>query len=441
MKKLLKIIIASFIFRVFMEFIYVNFIHETYPEQYIVDRNNFNYCLSWIIFMVFLVVVSKMHVKKDNLKVSNVIIIVLFYISYIPTSIHFAFANLTYSYFLIFTLYWSIIFILNFLFLNSKKNNTLTFSSRKISVNLKNKLFNGLVILSMILILFTSFKSYGKIYIHFGLADVYDLRANASNMGMSVLYSLLLTWVGTVILPFSAIKFFYERKFIKFALMAFIQLVSFSIAGHKMQLFIIPFGLIAPHILKKENISYLPLCFSGLTLGAIIEKLILKTDFLCEYFVNRVFYIPSLLNYYYFDFFSHNVKNFFMEDLLIERLAVKFFDVSRPYPTDISEIIGQYYYGKPMHANNGMFAYGYADAGIVGVILAALILVLMLYILNWITYKYSVNYTAIIIVTFSIAFISVSLSSLFYSNLIPLIIVKLLYEGETGKLENNQLLS
>lgn len=424
MKKLtLKITVFSIIFKILLEIIYVNYLNFEYPDTFILDNNYLNYLLSWVFFIVFLIPINKMF---KSLRTSSIIIVSLFYISYVPTIIHFAFASLNFKYFLIFQFYWGLLVIL----VLTLKNKNLFFRVKKINIGLfrglKKPIYVIILLFSSLFIVYTLIKVHGRIYIHFGLSDVYNLRFNEQLEQFSVLYSMLLNWIGGIIIPFVAVTYFKDKKYVIFTILLIIQLLAFSIAGHKMYLFIIPAGLIAPIVLNKNNFYKLPMAFSLMSLVSLLEPLIIKTDSILNYLVRRVFFIPALLSSYYYEYFSQNRKLLFFEDMIFSRIAVKVFGLTPYYELPASQVIGLNYFGRPeMLANNGMFGYGYADAGIIGVVLSVLLLVVVLAILDYITSNYSSEYIGIIVVFFTIGLLSVSVNTVIYMRLIPLILISL----------------
>ena len=202
-----------------------------------------------------------------------------------------------------------------------------------------------------------------------------------------------------------------------------------------MQFFIIPVGIASIYFLNNKNIKYLPFAFVSLNLLSILELTIRKTDLLFDYFIRRVFFVPALLNFYYFDFFSINPKLLLFEDMFFSRLLIKVFGLSPNYDVSASRIIGTNYFGRPeMLANNGMFSYAYADLGFIGIIFGALALVIILHIINWTMSKLDISYAGIVIIIFTMSFLSASISSIIYSYLIPLIFIRLTFKDELSKI-------
>ncbi|SKB40387.1 hypothetical protein SAMN02745120_1309 [Acetoanaerobium noterae] len=433
----LKVFSWSVLYRVIMEYIYVSVLHVKYPLTYEVEFSLHRYVMSWAFFLIFNFLISNLYNKNSNIKISSVIIIILFYVSYIPTTIHDSYNSNEWAYFIYHNFYWLILFCFNQL-LERKK-----ISLPKIQIKGLKRIFTPetiryiIQIMAVLFVVYTSFKVYGRIYFHFGLSDVYDLRFNESLSNFGTLYSLVLTWSGTIIIPVMAVYNYKKKNYYSFFYLLIAQIISFSIAGHKTQFFLIPIGIASIYFLNNKNLRYLPFAFVSLNLLSLLELVIKKTDILFDYFIRRIFFVPALLNSYYFDYFSRNSKLLLFEDMFFSRFFIKVFGLSPNYEVPSAKIIGLNYLGREeLLANNGMFSYAYADLGFLGIILGAFSLVVLLQMINWIMNRMDISYAGIVIVIFTIAFLSVSISSVFYSYLVPLILIRFVFSDELNKKQN-----
>lgn len=427
MKKNIVTFLSIVMYRIILEYIYVDLLHKNYGFVFLIDSNLFYYIISWGIFTIYTIYIVKLFDFKEKIISSEIVVAILFLISYIPSNILYVFNSIKVSDFVILNFFWMLIFILYEL-----KNFYFQYRYNTVKINvfnpkLKIYLYNIIVLFAALFIVYTSINLYGKIYIHFSLDDVYELRSNIILSRYSTIYSLLLTWCGFVIIPIAALEFFNQKKYVKFTILIFIQLVSFSIAGHKTQFFLIPVGLLASKILNKRNVAKIPFILCLLCIFTVFEIQFLDTDNLLNYIIRRVLFIPALLSAYYLDYFSMMPKLLFMEDMFISRIAKNFFNLSGNYNMPASKIIGASYFGsKTMYSNTGLFAYGYADAGVLGVILSAFSLILMLVIIDWLTNNNDTKFTAVVIVICVSMLTNVSTNTFFYNYLIPLIFMKII---------------
>jgi len=299
----------------------------------------------------------------------------------------------------------------------------------------KKYVFNIILTISFILVIYTSVQLFGKISFHLNLYDVYGLRQNFSDKGFSTWHTYMLTWIGFVIIPISASYFFYKKKYLYFFSLCLMQVMVFALGGQKSQLLFIPMGLLFDLFVikkKKSVINY----FVIISLVSIIEEMIISTNFLLDMFVRRIFFVPSVLSYYYIDFFSKNPKLLFFEDMLMSRIYVRLFDLHPLYPKPVAYIIGEIYLGKfNVSANNGMFSYEYANAGIIGVVLSAVFLVVVIHLVNRIFSQLNIGQSGVLILVLSVSILSVSSSDIFYEYIIPLLLVAYLinYSNQSNR--------
>lgn len=415
--------------RITLELNYVYFLEDSplYKEYYLNSHEIFYYILSWVLFLLMSAQVIYILNIKKKLSTSKIIILLLFCLSFIPTTIHYGLAGLSLNYLGVIILYWEALLISYYLM-----KDIVILPEKRINFNSRlTKVFRIIIVLfSVFVIMLSLYKVNDGILVTLKLQDVYKMRENASNSGISTILSIFLAWTGGVIIPAIAVFKLIEKKYIKFIGCLIIQLLSFFVAGMKSQLFIIPSAIALMIIIDNKKVNKIPIYLSALGLTSIAEYLLIGTFKLCDYIITRIFFIPALLNYNYYDFFTRNPKLFLSEDLIIERVITKILNLSKPYSQYSSLMIGQNYFGRDMYANNGTIGYAYADLGLVGVIGAAIVTVLIIKILDSIMKDYHIKYSSVAIIIFTLMLISVSVSTIVYQYFIPFILVTACFKGE-----------
>ena len=419
------------LFRIILDVIYIFILTETNPVMFNVDINIYNIILSWIVLIPILYLfTSKIYLKKKF--VSDWILTLLFFFSFIPSCVYFAYSGINYTYIFLISIYWIVLISVDLILKKYYKKKIKKIRKQKVY---KKYVFNIILTISFILVIYTSVQLFGKISFHLNLYDVYGLRQNFSDKGFSTWHTYMLTWIGFVIIPISASYFFYKKKYLYFFSLCLMQVMVFALGGQKSQLLFIPMGLLFDLFVikkKKSVINY----FVIISLVSIIEEMIISTNFLLDMFVRRIFFVPSVLSYYYIDFFSKNPKLLFFEDMLMSRIYVRLFDLHPLYPKPVAYIIGEIYLGKfNVSANNGMFSYEYANAGIIGVVLSAVFLVVVIHLVNRIFSQLNIGQSGVLILVLSVSILSVSSSDIFYEYIIPLLLVAYLinYSNQSNR--------
>jgi hypothetical protein len=293
----------------------------------------------------------------------------------------------------------------------------------KISENFKNIMF---------MLIFLLFAAYGIYYsykfsgfrIHFNLLAVYDIRDTGSNA--STLEGLLYYIVSTLVYPLYAICYYKNKKWIGFFMVLFLQLLMFSVAGHKLYFFIIPIGIIAYHFYDDNLFKDIPKLSSLLIMTGIFENYFLESGFIINYFVRRMMYLPAMLDNYYFEFFTTHSPIYFGQDKILTRLGV----TSSPYSTPVSKVIGNVYM-RGSNANTGLFGDAYSNLGIYSVVVFPIILLVIMILLDLVTYKVPKKYYITVLVSIVMILINGQMSGIFYNFILPMSVL-FLFMGYTS---------
>jgi len=96
------------------------------------------------------------------------------------------------------------------------------------------------------------------------------------------------------------------------------------------------------------------------------------SQMLVTMFPRRVLYVPAILKFQYYDFFSVNPKVFFADGIIGKLLGV-----DSPYQRSVAYTIAYEFFGVESMANTGYWGDAYANMGVLGVILFSIVLVLI----------------------------------------------------------------
>jgi hypothetical protein len=355
-RECLVIILSISILNFILEAYYVYFISDNFSYMgYILDFNVLKYIEAKILFLFFLILSLRIY-NLSKFMYSIYILLIFFF--FIPNSIIFSFSDKIRG-----PLYSvSILLIVFFLFSHFK----IKITSIKATPVFKYLLFTFIIILLTIPIL-----NVFKLNINFKtliFKEIYETRALYSKLSAGFI-DYLYNWEAKVIIPIAIVFFLMYKKYF-IAGMSFLILIYFYLLSGNKAVYLTTFTTlfffyIGNDYLKKTKY------FLYILIGAYI--LIPCVDFLLNdfilrgIFVNRLLFFPSLLNYYYFDFFQdHNL--YFSENHLFN-----FFNKS-PYDVNSAIIISRkYFHTNEMYANNGLISDGYMNLGYLGVLILSVI--------------------------------------------------------------------
>ncbi len=360
------------LFRLSLDFLYVFVLKDYSKSSELLSTGIFNleiniakYILSWLVFLVFLVFLKRCILRTRN-KASEIIILGLYIMSFIPSISLFGLANLDYEFLVYFTMFWALLLGLTFLLCNIKYKHTKKFT-------LKNSLLNSekfkyytwisIVIVFCFGVILISWKYSGlRLNLTLDSVKIYELRGQVE---LGTLLDYFRNNAMYIVIPFAAIYCFQKRKWLLLFFLVWIQLLLYGIDNQKAALFILPVSILGYVFYKKYFIGLIP---KFLVLGNIfifIEAMIGKSTFLISTLLERIYYIPAILSNCYFEYFRDSSPVLPFVSLLQKMGLV----TNYQYKAGVPYLIADKFLNNPqISANTGMFGSAFSY-GIVGVIL------------------------------------------------------------------------
>tara|TARA_R110002073_G_scaffold335924_1_gene529501 strand:+ start:2629 stop:3900 length:1272 start_codon:yes stop_codon:yes gene_type:complete len=199
--------------------------------------------------------------------------------------------------------------------------------------------------------------------INFDLAKVYEHREQLGDTLGSGLWGYIIPWTSKIFTLVILSIFLYNKKYLLALLVVMFQVLLFGITSHK-GVALYPIFAIALFMLKdvKYILTYCLLSLVVLLISCYLAYFIWNYEILASLFTRRVFFLPSLLNFHYYDFFSKNGHLYLGHGILSPF-------VEYIYDIDPKRLIGSTYFGAPdMAANTGFIATSYMNFGFLGMI-------------------------------------------------------------------------
>lgn len=210
----------------------------------------------------------------------------------------------------------------------------------------------------------------GARYLNFNLAAVYDFRREAAQ-NLPGIFAYISPLVGKVVIPFGLVFAFRDRRWFFVALFSVLSFLFFGLTAHKSLIF---YPILVIFVYQIAGSRYLVQYFllslitillvSGIDVWFLLNGAEGLSGWFTSLFTRRAVLVPSLLNWYYLDFFSNADKYFWADS------KVTFGLVKSPFDLRVAHLIGWEFFNKEgMSANTGWIGSGYANAGIWGVML------------------------------------------------------------------------
>lgn len=366
-KKLGFIIIMVILFRAIMDYIYINIVYPFYQYQYFAQSYSDDYTIvkaiiSWLLLIPIPVLVYRNAIKNAF---SSQVWTIIICISFIPFTTMYAYNDMkclgyVILYFCVFELMMD------------------TIPAIRIRMaELSAKILITVIGVVLVVSVWFIWVYYTHCRVQLSIIDVYGIRAEFQTYSMPTLLVYIYS-MAMYVIPLYAMYYLYQKKYQMVFLFIVAQYISFCVNGSKGTLFIMLFSLASYFVIEHYD-GYLKVIPCGLFFGgviALLEWFIRGSYYVVSLFFRRMMFLPVLMHNYYYDFFQHNQYDFF-------KSSISFLGESN-YKS-IPLVIGENYMESGTSANNGLFSDAWANAGVIGVVIMPILLVLVLKVADGIT--------------------------------------------------------
>ncbi len=347
------------LYRIILDFLYVNWIHPLYINSgFVYDPNIYKLIVSYLIIIILLIIMP-----KSNLRVSYRILQLHLIIMIIPLSTLYALANLSTKFIFMVFICFSIQLMLI-----------------RVHYKLKvNEVKNANVIIAVIIICISIatylylFITQGIYFNAFNFNEIYEIRANTDVS--STIMNYLISWQYRIINPFIIVLSYFKKNYKIFFAGMFLQTFLYFMYPHK-EVFM-SIGLILLVLFTERNrIKFDEFIIKFLVIAAGISVIIyegFKNMWPLAIVTVRLIYIPAILKFMHYNFFLINEKLFYSEGLIGKLFGIKY-----PYSVPSGFLVD-----NPNSNNNaGYLAYAYDNAGLLGMIIMSVVFILFLLLID-----------------------------------------------------------
>lgn len=380
-----RTIILFILYKFFLEIIYVNTIAKTFGYVgYTFSTSLSRYIVVFALFIITLVILP----KKEG-SISSIFNLVLFLMTMVPVMIVFEYGTMPYWMLLgLVTAFWAQCAVIN---LNIKfpKIPKLKLSNKKTL----RACFGALVLFFVAFVFSNPMPDLSKI----SFSQIHLIRAEFAYS--SVVWAIAVEMFCKILNPLMIAISVKEKNYARIIISVLMQGYIYTVTGFKTFLFIIPVVLFVVLISDKNYFKNILRGFTYGTFGAYLVYLFTQMIYIPALIHNRVLFFPAQIKYSYLDFFARNEFVNFSQSTI-----GGVFNISNVYEKTVPNIIGQVYFDKEaMHANTGYLADGYANLGILGMFLVAIVLGLILNYLNYTCERHSMKYVLAVIILFAVS--------------------------------------
>lgn len=390
-----KVVIFHVSFFFLLLIVYLSYIVVIFDYEGFVD--NFNVMKVWLAVPAILILAST--VRKSG-SPSNFFLHMTLTLIVSPTMVLYCGSDLPDE----FALLTLCSFILILLFAYIAKVNPVRF------INVSSDGLPKWIFLLSVLLVLSIFALGGGKYLNFDLSQVYDLREDAAK-NLPGIYGYLTSIFAKVIIPFGIVFALLNKRWWLILLLTGCSFMIFALTAHKAPIFFPLFVCGIYWITGRKNISttFLLTVISLLIISEIDFWLAEDSDNLIygwvgTFFADRVFLTPSLLDWFYFDFFSDHPSYYWSQSKITLGLS------NMPYPMVAEKLIGQVYMSSTDSAspNIGWIGSGFANAKYLGTFIYSVLIGCFLSFLDVYARKLG---SRVVIALFTVPFVTMITSS------------------------------
>lgn len=366
-KKDAGIVTIIVLFRFFLEFVYIYFVHAHYAYYHFGLDYNLTY---WLISYIFLFcVIWKVPGLLRTASLADIVLALLILMYFVPYTVLFAYSRHDLGYALFVLGY----FLLMILFNQYIKINHVVIKG--IHKGIGDTKYFVIIIVVMGLIRVAASGIYTGFRISFDFSEYYELRAEAREYALPEVIRYLLGWSTTgltVGLVYSIIR---KRKLLS-VFIAICTVLAFSFNGKKSILFSLIIAVLIGLFYDEKYIRKIPAAFTALTGAGLLESLVLgERSFICKYFLRRILFIPPNISILHYDYFSTHEYDY------LRTSVMRRFGFQSPYASygKIPRLIGSVYFGKramAFNANTGLCGDAFANFGYLSILFAPFVIIL-----------------------------------------------------------------
>lgn len=388
--------IAGIAFFCLLQILYFYYIQPIYAyDGFVREFNHGRFIIGWICYIPVLSVLAQTQRRE---KLSWIITSVILLCNYTPGLVLYIYRET--DFILLFLLYYGVLLGGLVLFDRITIAQIFTFKD--------DRFFNvlGLILGSIIIFIWIR---YAHCRFQLSLLDVYEQRSEFLTYNIPTILVYMYTMAQSV-MPVFAVYSLWRKKYVKLICYVVLQYFAFCIDASKSAVFMMIFALGMYFIIKiiQNYFSYIPWLLCGGILLAFVEKVVLHTLYITAVFYRRVFFVPTKLNYDFYNFFSMPSNEFDFYRSSLDFLG------SSPYKDDGIPILIGRFNGSGASANNGMFSDAYANLGICGMIVMPIMIMVIFKLLELVSANLPSEITVSVVIMISLVYISSS----FFTNLL-----------------------
>ncbi|MEQ1509310.1 MAG: hypothetical protein ABL909_02780 [Sphingopyxis sp.] len=364
-----KFVAVSFIYSAILTYIYLDEIVQHW--SYMGFRGSFSFFGLALSFASVLVLSTACPLKNST---RAYIFITMMFFAFIPSIIFFSYANSSGFHAFVFYTALAIVFLFSYIEINLPY------------IGVSNQGIYMYTIVAIVMIALIAQAAFGGLEnFNLDIEKVYDFRRESA-IRMPPIFAYVYSNVSSTLIPTLVVMAIKLKRYDLLALSLIMTIFMFGMSHHKSVLFG-PIFVAMLYLLFSIPIlrSYIFWAFMAIPILSLMEIAYVRANsdgvdfaYATSLIIRRVLFVPGMADGAYIEFFSQNVKYYWSYSSILS------WAIDSPYNMPPPFVIGfEYFADLDTSANTGIIGSGFANAGLLGVTLYAMITGLLISIFNY----------------------------------------------------------
>jgi hypothetical protein len=414
-------LIGIILFKIALDYSYVIFVAAYFEYMgFTLDFQLIKYFESWIAYLILFLALRRL---KDHVLYMTLLISFLLIIT--PTITLYALKNETaYSFYGMMLPYLAMLLVIT-----AKKVQLYYIPyGKEIAISIS--------LLMVGIVLYHFYITVGIKNINFSFSDVYELRASPEAIASYAgIFGYLNHWTVKVFNAFLISVALLHRRYLLALVFIAVQVMFFAFSGHKAVLFSVAL-VIGLYIFDKLKHHAILIIYSmvGIVSLMLLYHYLVHDYMLPSILIRRAFFVPTDLNYIYFDYFSSYDYLYWSNSSVL-----KDYFITYPYDRPSSFVIGDYMGFPDLAANTGIFGSGYMHFGLIGIIIYMALFAIYVNLVQQFSRLPEWQVNSIVLIPILAALTSADLPTSFFTHgLIVALVIIYLYSSPATNIETKK---
>lgn len=349
-KQLIRITLFIVIYRLTLDYIYVNVISPIWSYQHFYTNVNNSFLFISYIWLFFIILFDRK--LYEDKRPSSIFLLLLDFLFFIPLSSVIPLSGMSLDFLVYCLIYWSLVALFQYYYLRKKPPYSPKNAIEKRSSNYYFIIASIIIGLNFLITLY-----FFGFHIKLDLEDVYDIRYAVRDLHLPTAVKYLKP-IASKLTLITILVVIIKRKYLWLIPLVLVQLENFAFGALKSDFFALILVFIVGFFYKTKHLQYIFYALIIANVIVLVEFVLTGSSLFSIIIHRRVLFMPSILSNEYFTYFSGHELVYLRDSFL------RYFGFHSPYDLEVPMLIGREYYDSPeANCNTGIIGDDFAQLG------------------------------------------------------------------------------